>query len=217
MATKITKIQVRRDTSLNWESVNPILSVGEFALETDSNIPGGRFKIGDGQTDWQGLAYFGAGEKGDFNEITLNGPMQNSPYFPVEIPKFSNIDGLPNDYLNQFAGSTRGIYTRGLATYHHIFPVEGFTDVSGVDVEPTIGRPNARFSEVYVKGNSLHIGDDDNHEIILSHLRGATEAAVLKIVGVEPGGRVTALEFGRQIKAGLTVESRGWVTELARV
>ena len=46
-----TKIQVRRDTAANWQSANPILSAGEPALETDTNIT----KYGDGATHYKDL------------------------------------------------------------------------------------------------------------------------------------------------------------------
>lgn len=39
-----TQIQIRRDSSTNWQSVNPILANGEFGKETDTgkikNVPG---------------------------------------------------------------------------------------------------------------------------------------------------------------------------------
>jgi len=43
-----TKIQVRRDTSANWTSLNPTLSSGEIGYETNT----GKFKIGNGSTLW---------------------------------------------------------------------------------------------------------------------------------------------------------------------
>ena len=51
-----TLIQNRRDIASKWTSVNPTLAVGEFGVETDTN----KFKIGDGVTPWQNLAYQGA-------------------------------------------------------------------------------------------------------------------------------------------------------------
>lgn len=46
-------IQLRRDSAADWTSVNPTLAQGEPGVETDT----GRFKIGDGVTDWNTLAY----------------------------------------------------------------------------------------------------------------------------------------------------------------
>jgi hypothetical protein len=50
-----TKIQLRRDTSENWTSINPTLFSGEVGFETNT----GKFKIGNGSTVWSSLDYFG--------------------------------------------------------------------------------------------------------------------------------------------------------------
>lgn len=47
-------IQVRRDSSSEWSSINPILSSGEFGLNLDT----GFIKIGDGFNNWNDLPYF---------------------------------------------------------------------------------------------------------------------------------------------------------------
>lgn len=47
------KIQVRRDLSTAWTSVDPVLSAGEFGYETDT----GNLKIGNGSTAWSSLPY----------------------------------------------------------------------------------------------------------------------------------------------------------------
>jgi len=49
------KIQLRRDTSANWNLVNPILDDGEPGLNIDNN----QIKYGDGSTAWSDLAYAG--------------------------------------------------------------------------------------------------------------------------------------------------------------
>lgn len=54
-----TRIKLRRDTSTRWENINPILSLGEPGLETDT----GKIKYGDGISTWNTLDYF-AGEGG---------------------------------------------------------------------------------------------------------------------------------------------------------
>ena len=54
-----SKIQLRRDLLANWQAANPILSAGEPSLVMDTNPP--RLKIGDGQTLWNALPYFGGG------------------------------------------------------------------------------------------------------------------------------------------------------------
>lgn len=48
-----TRIKLRRDTSANWTTNNPILAAGEPGLETDT----GKVKHGDGSTHWADLDY----------------------------------------------------------------------------------------------------------------------------------------------------------------
>lgn len=69
------QIQLRRDTTANWNATNPVLASGEIGVNTDTN----QFKIGDGVLTWGALSYgglvgpaqsaviqdFGNGEDGD--------------------------------------------------------------------------------------------------------------------------------------------------------
>lgn len=48
-----TKIQIRRDTAANWASNNPILSAGEFGLESDTQ----KIKVGNGSANWSARPY----------------------------------------------------------------------------------------------------------------------------------------------------------------
>ena len=50
----MTQIKLRRDTSANFTSANPVLGVGEPAYETDTK----KLKIGDGTTAYTQLEYF---------------------------------------------------------------------------------------------------------------------------------------------------------------
>lgn len=51
-----TLIQLRRDTSANWSSNNPILSSGEIGIATDLQ----QFKIGNSASSWNQLEYVNA-------------------------------------------------------------------------------------------------------------------------------------------------------------
>lgn len=46
-------IQIRRDTSANWATVNPVLESAEWGYDTDLKM----FKTGDGLTDWNALPF----------------------------------------------------------------------------------------------------------------------------------------------------------------
>jgi hypothetical protein len=48
-----SRLQNRRDTAANWTSNNPTLAAGEIGLETDT----AKYKMGDGTTVWNSLAY----------------------------------------------------------------------------------------------------------------------------------------------------------------
>ena len=48
------RIILRRDTSTNWTTNNPVLLLGEPGFETDTS----RMKIGDGSTLWEDLPYY---------------------------------------------------------------------------------------------------------------------------------------------------------------
>lgn len=68
----MTRIQIRRDTSVNWATYNPILADGEFALETDTR----KIKIGNGEQPYTELAY--QGDSGSENKaIQITSIYQN--------------------------------------------------------------------------------------------------------------------------------------------
>lgn len=50
----MTKVQIRRGTTAQWLAVNPVLSVGEVGLDTNT----GYIKIGNGSTTWSLLPFF---------------------------------------------------------------------------------------------------------------------------------------------------------------
>ena len=52
------RIKIRRDTSVNWASINPILQEGEQGYDTTAQVA----KIGDGITAWNNLPYQKGGE-----------------------------------------------------------------------------------------------------------------------------------------------------------
>jgi len=60
MSTITAQIQLRRDTSANWTTNNPVLLSGEMALSTDVLYTGTdqpRYKIGNGVDTWTNLDY----------------------------------------------------------------------------------------------------------------------------------------------------------------
>ena len=62
-------IQLRRDTSSNWTSANPILAQGEIGIETNTL----KLKIGDGSTVWNSLGYYSSVAETDPIVGAING------------------------------------------------------------------------------------------------------------------------------------------------
>lgn len=67
----MTQIKLRRDTSANFTSKNPVLGIGEPAYETDTK----KLKIGDGTTAYTQLEYFSAGGGGS-TDISATLPLK---------------------------------------------------------------------------------------------------------------------------------------------
>lgn len=65
-----SRLQNRRDTSTAWASANPTLAAGEMGLETNTS----KWKMGDGVTAWNSLAYaYSAGAQGTTGTQGANG------------------------------------------------------------------------------------------------------------------------------------------------
>ena len=64
------QLQFRRGTAAQWTAENPLLAVGEMAIESDTEL----FKIGDGVRRWNSLPYGGLrGPTGPTGEGTGGG------------------------------------------------------------------------------------------------------------------------------------------------
>jgi len=72
------KIQLRRDTSSNWSTRNPVLFLGEPGFETDTN----KLKLGDGTSTWNDLGYLTP----DFINIVSSGGIAN-----LTVPQQNDI------------------------------------------------------------------------------------------------------------------------------
>jgi hypothetical protein len=80
------QILLRRGLAEIWTGINPTLGDGEIGLENDT----GKFKIGDGETEWNSLQYF-QGEQGPIGEEGPAGP-QGDPGIQGEPgPGITNI------------------------------------------------------------------------------------------------------------------------------
>lgn len=63
-----TRMQQRRGTAAQWNDADPILAAGEIGFETDT----GKFKIGNGTSEWSALSYFTDAQDFDTTNFVLN-------------------------------------------------------------------------------------------------------------------------------------------------
>ncbi len=80
-------IQIRRDTKSNWEAADPILALGELALESDT----GKLKVGDGESGWSSLPYYGVGGSSiTYHDIDT----------PINIDIYNNITETRHSFVS---------------------------------------------------------------------------------------------------------------------
>lgn len=142
-----TRIQLRRGTAAQWTATNPVLADGEEGWEKDT----GKFKVGDGVTAWNSLAYFsgsGGGAPtgpagGDLagtypNPTVGNGVVTNVKAANVATATIKGRTtagtGSPEDLTPAQARGVLGLGTAALVD----------TGTSGANV-PTITQADARY------------------------------------------------------------------------
>ena len=112
-------IQIRRDTSPNWTTADPILAEGELGLETDTN----NIKVGDGVSNWSGLTYAVTGSSGvteDQSVVNFTGDLQNNGLSVLTEDSSGDLDMNGNKVLFANVYSTEGDLPSA-TTYHGMF------------------------------------------------------------------------------------------------
>jgi hypothetical protein len=139
------KIQFRRDTGTNWTSNNPILLEGELGLNTTTD----KFKVGDGTTAWNSLAYV----YGDWNTL-LNKPA-------TFTPTTENVQDIVGDMVS--SNTESGITVTyedsdGTLDFNVNDPTIALTgDVTGSAVMTDLGNVSIATT---VSANSVALGTD---------------------------------------------------------
>ena len=103
MSTLTAKIQLRRDTSANWTSNNPILAAGEVAFTSDvfyTSTDQQRFKIGDDVQTWTQLDYVPEGGGGGSQNL------QSVTDLGATTTNAINTAGITSDYLQLDTAAT---------------------------------------------------------------------------------------------------------------
>lgn len=143
-----TRILVRRGTATEWTTANPILAAGEFGFETNT----GKFKVGNGSSNWAALKYFV-----NFDDI-----------------KSAIVDSAPGalDTLNELAqalGDDQSFATTILNYLEDKAPLDsptftGTVDMSGATLSGVMlpinwrGAYNMDFMETYAENDLVTFG-----------------------------------------------------------
>lgn len=142
-------IQFRRDTAAAWTSENPTLAEGELGLETDTLL----YKIGDGTTAWNALAYRGLSPELDVIAMPAQGSnpsvpaggllLWNRPIAGRQMPRWMGPAGL--DVAAQPALFGNGVYmvAPGTSTAMNVWGGPALTAVGTVS-HPTLAATDAR-------------------------------------------------------------------------
>jgi hypothetical protein len=101
------RILLRRDSSINWETQNPVLLSGEPGYETDT----GKLKIGDGASQWLSLNYYmgATGSSGITGATGSSGITGPTGFSGITGPTGAGSTGANTFYGNQtITGGTAG-------------------------------------------------------------------------------------------------------------
>lgn len=231
------KLIQRNDTFENWESVNPVLSVGEIGVDTTNN----KIKIGDGTTPWNDLEYCsnlniesnyeksGTGsitqqfDSGDTLDFTGKNNYFTQDDLTSKFGADAQMTSIPKGAVGNFASSlggksiakgkrstAQGTTTIAAGAYSH---AEGDNSVAFGDDSHAEGYMNLS------RGNASHAEGEETHAIGGgSHTEGSQTVAEglhshAEGVGTTATGNYSHSE-GLSTKAtGTTSHSEGHTTE----
>jgi hypothetical protein len=135
----IARIQIRRDSTVNWNNFNPVLSEAELGVEILSNGDK-KIKIGDGVKDWKALDYFSA------SDVTYS-QFMNHINNTVDA---HGMDEIKNSVAN-------GLNDANSKIDDHI---NNTTDAHGINVIKTdVNELETNFANVY-QNLTLHINNN---------------------------------------------------------
>jgi hypothetical protein len=90
------RIQLRRDSQSNWESINPILADGEPGLNYDNN----KIKVGNGSDNWTSLSYATGIPTLSYNDLN------DKPFIPASITDLISSGGSNARQFLRYNGGT---------------------------------------------------------------------------------------------------------------
>lgn len=200
------QIQLRRGTAAQWTAANTLLAAGEIGIETDT----GSFKIGDGSTVWNSLAY--ASGSGTVTSVTATSPVASSG---GATPVISLAAGY-GDTLNPYASKAANLV---LAAPNGIAGVPTFRAVVAADI-PTLNQnttgnaatvtTNANLTGgVTSVGNAATVVTNANLTGVVTSVGNATAIADGALSIAKTSGLQAAIDGKQPLDAALTALAAG--------
>lgn len=155
------RIKIRRDTKENWEKYNPILSLGEQGYETDTK----QFKIGDGETAWNSLAYY----RGFFSEDLqqkLENIAKNAEANIINSISVNNVNVAPDAAKNvniDISGKVDKVTGKGLST--NDYTTDEKNKLKAVESEAQVNK----IEKIFVNGLEQTIKEDKSVNIMVEN------------------------------------------------
>ena len=219
-------IQLRQDTAANWTTVNPVLAAGELGLELDTR----KFKVGDGATSWNSLAYWQSGGGGgatdfiDLGDVPVSYAGAGGQYVKVK----QTADGLefePIEAADLPSGIDAAKIANGTVSNTEFQTLNGaeqpFTNAlktkldgieSGADVTDAtnVNAAGAVMESDYNTAHSVLVQQSGSGSPVAVHLGNNT------ILGKSGGGDIAALSAST-VRSIINVENGADVTDAANV
>ena len=161
-------IKVRRDTSSDWASADPVLAQGEPGYELNKY----KLKIGDGSTAWSVLNYFGE------DPLTFN---------PTQARQYTGATAGGRQGYRPLISGTRNIIDNG---GDHTLKI--YTASTGV-IERTITSPNAGDGNYYGFAEKGAVAADDTFVVTSENYQTPATNSRLRIYKVSDGTMVGTL------------------------
>lgn len=98
-----TKIQIKRGSSANWSSENPVLAEGELGLEADTNM----LKIGKNELNWNSLQYANSTIPINYQGLSYTLSFSDAGKLIQMGSASSEVIIIPNDSSVNFAIGTK--------------------------------------------------------------------------------------------------------------
>ena len=144
------KIQLRRDTTANWNNVNPILADGEPGLDITTN----QVKYGDGANAWVDLSY-ASGGGGSTGAWSAGQTIKTSMLLPDDL-------GITNDISTSTGNAFVYSYTPVSSSSYLIVETGGMYNINGSGIDAFYSNLFVSSSEIAIGQNSISTAADYN-------------------------------------------------------